>query len=44
MERKNLNLHTYLNRLNRRTIRFSKSISMLEACLKIFFGLGAIAA
>ena len=37
IERKNLNLRTHLKRLNRRTICFSKSIIMLEACLKIYF-------
>jgi len=37
IERKNLSLRTHLKRLNRKTICFSKSISMLEACLKIYF-------
>ena len=35
--RNNLNLRTHLKRLSRRTICFSKSIAMLEACLKIYF-------
>lgn len=37
IERKNLTLRTHLKRLSRRTIAFSKSQSMLEACLKIYF-------
>lgn len=37
IERNNLNLRTHLKRLSRRTICFSKSIAMLEACLKIYF-------
>jgi len=37
IERKNLNLRTHLKRLNRRTICYSKSITMLTACLKIYF-------
>lgn len=37
IERKNLCLRTSLKRLNRKTICFSKSMSMLEACLKIYF-------
>lgn len=37
IERKNLNLRTHLKRLNRRTICFSKSITILVACLKIYF-------
>ncbi len=37
IERNNLNLRTHLKRLSRRTICFSKSIGMLEACLKIYF-------
>jgi insertion element IS1 protein InsB len=37
IERKNLNLRTHLKRLNRKTICFSKSLIMLEACLKIYF-------
>jgi len=37
IERKNLNLRTHLKRLNRKTICYSKSLLMLEACLKIYF-------
>ena len=37
IERKNLSLRTHLKRLNRKTICFSKSPLMLEACLKIYF-------
>jgi insertion element IS1 protein InsB len=37
IERKNLTLRTHLKRLNRKTIAFSKSLLMLEACLKIYF-------
>jgi len=37
IERNNLNLRTHLKRLSRRIICFSKSIIMLEACLKIYF-------
>lgn len=37
IERMNLNLRTHLKRLNRRTICFSRSKTMLEACLKIYF-------
>lgn len=37
IERSNLNLRTHLKRLSRRTICFSKSVGMLEACLKIYF-------
>ncbi|MEQ9262022.1 MAG: IS1 family transposase [Owenweeksia sp.] len=37
IERKNLTLRTHLKRLNRRTICYSKSITMLKACLKIYF-------
>ncbi len=37
IERKNLNLRTHIKRLSRRTICYSKSIVMLEACLKIYF-------
>lgn len=37
IERFNLNLRTHLKRLSRKTICFSKSIVMLEACLKIYF-------
>lgn len=37
IERNNLNLRTHLKRLSRRTICFSKSVAVLEACLKIYF-------
>ena len=37
IERKNLSLRTDLKRLSRRTICFSRSLSMLVACLKIYF-------
>lgn len=37
IERNSLTLRTQLKRLSRRTICFSKSITMLIACLKIFF-------
>ncbi|MBS1528211.1 MAG: transposase, partial [Bacteroidetes bacterium] len=37
IERKNLGLRTHLKRLGRKTICYSKSIVMLEACLKIYF-------
>ena len=37
IERMNLNLRTHLKRLNRRSICFSKSLTMLVACLKIYF-------
>ncbi|HLK28672.1 MAG TPA: IS1 family transposase [Puia sp.] len=37
IERNNLNLRTHLKRLSRKTICFSKSREMLEACLKIYF-------
>ena len=37
IERYNLNLRTHLKRLSRKTICFSKSKEMLEACLKIYF-------
>jgi len=37
IERKNLTLRTHLKRLSRRTICFSKSTTMLTACLKIYF-------
>lgn len=36
IERKNLSLRTHLKRLSRKTICYSKSLSMLEACLKIY--------
>lgn len=37
IERNNLELRKNLKRLNRRTMCFSKSISMLLACVKIYF-------
>jgi insertion element IS1 protein InsB len=37
IERMNLTLRTHLKRLNRRTICFSKSVAMLQACLMIYF-------
>jgi insertion element IS1 protein InsB len=37
IERNNLNVRTHLKRLSRRTICFSKSCTMLTACLKIYF-------
>ena len=37
IERQNLTLRTHLKRLNRRTICYSKSITMLSAVMKIYF-------
>jgi insertion element IS1 protein InsB len=37
IERHNLNLRTHLKRLSRKTICFSKSMEMLESCLRIYF-------
>ncbi|WP_376717546.1 IS1 family transposase [Mucilaginibacter terrae] len=37
IERTNLNLRIRLKRLNRKTICYSKSMAMLEACLNIIF-------
>lgn len=37
IERHNLNLRMHLKRLSRKTICFSKSLEMLEACLRIYF-------
>ncbi|HTB51801.1 MAG TPA: IS1 family transposase [Ferruginibacter sp.] len=37
IERKNLTLRTHLKRLSRKTICFSRSVAMLEACMKIYF-------
>jgi insertion element IS1 protein InsB len=37
IERFNLNLRTHLKRLGRKTICFSRSKEMLEACLRIYF-------
>ena len=40
IERKNLSIRTHLKRLSRKTICFSRSKEMLEACLKIYFWSG----
>jgi IS1 family transposase/transposase-like protein len=37
IERNNLNLRTHLKRLSRRTICYSRSAAMLNACLRIYF-------
>ena len=37
IERNNLSIRTHLKILSRKTICFSRSIEMLEACLKIYF-------
>ena len=37
IERKNLTVRTHLKRLSRRTICYSRSLSMLESCLRIYF-------
>jgi IS1 family transposase len=37
IERKNLSIRTHLKRLSRRTICFSRSLQMLESCLRIYF-------
>jgi insertion element IS1 protein InsB len=37
IERKNLSIRTHLKRLSRRTICFSRSLEMLESCLRIYF-------
>jgi insertion element IS1 protein InsB len=37
IERKNLSIRTHLKRLARKTICFSRSKEMLEACLRIYF-------
>jgi IS1 family transposase/transposase-like protein len=37
IERKNLSIRTHIKRLSRRTICFSRSILLLESCLKIYF-------
>jgi insertion element IS1 protein InsB len=37
IERRNLSVRTHLKRLNRKTICFSRSVAMLEACLRIYF-------
>jgi insertion element IS1 protein InsB len=40
IERKNLSIRTHLKRLSRRTICFSRSVRMLESCLRIYFWSG----
>jgi IS1 family transposase/transposase-like protein len=37
IERKNLSIRTHLKRLSRRTICFTRNITLLESCLKIYF-------
>jgi IS1 family transposase len=37
IERKNLSLRTHLKRLSRKTICFSRSATLLESCLKLYF-------
>ena len=37
IERKNLDIRTHLKRLSRRTICFSRSYTMLDSCMKIYF-------
>jgi insertion element IS1 protein InsB len=37
IERKNLSIRTHIKRLSRRTICFSRSIHLLECCLRIYF-------
>jgi insertion element IS1 protein InsB len=37
LERKHLSMRTHLKRLARRTICFSRSRAMLEACVRIYF-------
>ena len=37
IERKNLSIRTHLKRLSRRTICFSRSMVILESCLKLYF-------
>ena len=43
IERKNLTLRTHLKRLSRRTICFSRKLTMLENCLRIYFWRGRTA-
>jgi IS1 family transposase len=38
IERKNLSIRTHIKRLSRRTICFSRSYTLLESCLRIYFG------
>lgn len=42
IERSNLSIRTHLKRLSRKTICFSRSKEMLEACLKIYFWSGEL--
>ena len=37
IERKNLSIRTHIKRLSRRTICFSRSYSLLESCMRIYF-------
>jgi insertion element IS1 protein InsB len=37
IERNNLSIRTHIKRLSRRTICFSRSIVLLESCIKIYF-------
>jgi insertion element IS1 protein InsB len=37
IERKNLSIRTHIKRLSRRTICFSRSVVLLESCMKIYF-------
>ena len=37
IERKNLSIRRHLKRLSQRTICFSRSLNMLESCLRIYF-------
>jgi insertion element IS1 protein InsB len=37
IERKNLSIRTHIKRLSRRTICFSRSLVLLESCMKIYF-------
>jgi insertion element IS1 protein InsB len=43
IERKNLTLRTHLKRLSRRTICFTRKLTMLENCLRIYFWRGQTA-
>lgn len=42
IERNNMSIRTHLKRLSRKTICFSRSKEMLEACLKIYFWSGEL--
>jgi insertion element IS1 protein InsB len=37
IERKNLSIRTHIKRLSRRTICFSRSMAMLESCMRVYF-------